>query len=215
VTFPDNHQEIRASVWIEQEIAIAAYITQILKRPLKIAPYIHRDVRREGLREQLLLNAVPFTADSEVLDQLRAVLPSWRDLPVSLKSSAPPKLRVALVRGHVSNFLLKYTNDDDEAVFVREARLFSGKIELTEPLTPDEPNLWKVSAHTSTSFGKTIVHNRNPAASLVRMNSNRGILFDTELDVVVTCEMRGEVVEIRQTLYVKVNAMNNEIVPLV
>ena len=215
VTFPDSHQEVRASVWIEQEIAIAAYITQILKRPLRIAPYIHREVRREGLREQLLLNAVPFAADSEVLDHLRRVLPSWRDLPVSLKSSAPPKLRVALVRGHVSNFLLKYTNDDDEEVFIREARLFSGKIELTEPLIPDEPSLWKVPAHTSMSFGKTIVQHRNPAAGLVRMNSNRGIFFETELEVVVTCEMRGETVEIRQALYVKVNAMNNEIVPLV
>src|SRR5579864_288302 len=26
VTFPDKHQQIRASVWIEQEIAIAAYL---------------------------------------------------------------------------------------------------------------------------------------------------------------------------------------------
>jgi hypothetical protein len=85
VTLPDNHQVVRASVWIEQEIAIAAYITQILKRPLKIDPHIHRSIRREGMRDQLLLNAVPFTDDSEVLNHLRDVLPSWRDLPASLK----------------------------------------------------------------------------------------------------------------------------------
>jgi len=218
VTFPDNHEEIRASVWIEQEIAIAAYMTQILKRPLRIAPYIHRSICREGMRDQLLLNAVPFKDDSEVLSHLRDVLPSWEDLPASLKMSAPPKLRVALKRGHVSNFLIEYTNDDDEPIFIREARLFGGKdgkIELTEPLTPDDPSTWRVAPHSSMTLGKPIVHQRNPAASLVKMNSNVGIFFETEMVVVVSCEMRGQPFEVRQTLYVKVNGTNNEIVPLV
>lgn len=218
VIFPDNHREVRASVWIEQEIAIAAYITQILRRPLKIAPYIHRSVRREGMRDQLLLNAVPFTDDSEVLSHLRDVLPSWKDLPASLKIMSPAKVRVALKRGHVSNFLIEYANDEDEPIFIREARLFGGKdgkIELTEPLTPDDLNTWRVAPHSSVTFGKAIVHQRNPAASLVKMNSNAGIFFQTEMDVVVSCEMRGQLSEVRQTLYVKVNATSNEIVPLV
>ena len=206
VTFPDNHQEVRGSVWIEQEIAIAAYLTQILKRPLRIAPYIHRSVRREGMRDQLLLNAVPFTEDSEVLSHLRDVLPSWKDLPASLKISASPKVRVGLKRGHVSNFLMEYTNDEDEPIFIREARLFGGKdgkIELTEPLTPDDPSMWQVPPHSSMTFGKTIVHQRNPAASLVKMNSNIGIFFETEMVVAVSCVMRGQLFEVRQTLYVK------------
>jgi hypothetical protein len=218
VTFPDNHQEFRASVWIEQEIAIAAYITQILGRPLKIAPYIHRSIRREGMRDQLLLNAVAFTQDSEVLSHLRDVLPIWKDLPASLKITALPKVRVALKRGHVSNFLIEYSNDEDEPIFIREARLFGGKdgkIELTEPLTPDDPSSWRVAPHCSATFGKTIVSQRDPAASLVRMNSNEGIFFHTEIAVVASCEMRGQLFEVRQTLYVKVNATKPEIVPLV
>ena len=48
IIFPGEHQEIRASVCIKQEIAIATYISQILKRPLKIAAYIHNSIRREG-----------------------------------------------------------------------------------------------------------------------------------------------------------------------
>lgn len=215
VTFPDQHQQARASVWIEQEIAIAAYLTQILKRPLKIAPYIHRDIRREGMRDQLLLNAVSFVTDSEVLDHLRAFLPSWKDLPASLKVSSLPKLRVAIEHGHFSNFLLKYTNDEDEPVFIRETRLFSGKVELTEPLTPDHATEWKVAAHTSISFGKSIIQQRSPAASLVKMNLNKGIFFNSEIDVAVSCELRGQLFEIRQSLYVKVNATNNTITPLV
>jgi hypothetical protein len=218
VTFPDNHQEIRASVWVEQEIAIAAYMTQILKRPLRIAPYIHRSIRREGMRDQLLLNAVPFMDDSEVLIHLRSVLPGWKDLPSSLNTLAPPRMRVALKRGHVSNFLIEYANDEDEPIFIRETRLFGGrdgKIELTEPLRPDDPSTWRVAPHSTMTFGKTIVHQRNPAASLVRMNSNKGIFFETEVVVVASCEMRSQLFEVRQTLYVKVNATNNEIVPLV
>lgn len=192
VTFPNYHQEVRGSVWIEQEIAIAAYITQMLKRPLKIAPYVHRTIRREGMRDQLLLNAILFTDDSEVLSHLRDVLASWRNLPASLKITAPPKVRIALKRGHVSNFLIEYTNDEDEPIFIREARLFGGKegkIELTESLMPDDPSTWRVAPHCSTTFGKTIVSQRDPAASLVKMNSNEGIFFETEMVVVASCEM--------------------------
>jgi hypothetical protein len=219
VTFPDNHQEIRASVWIEQEIAIAAYITQILKRQLKIASYIHHSIRREGMRDQLLLNAVLFTDAAEILTHLRDILPTWKDLPASLKMTAPPKVRVALKRGHVSNYLLEFANDEDEVVLIREVRLFAGnvetgKVELTEPLKPDDPNSWKLAPHASSTFGKTIINQTNPAASLVRMNSNEGIFFNTYIDIVVTVEMRGQPSEVRQTIYVGVNATSNEIVQL-
>jgi hypothetical protein len=74
-------EETRASVWIEQEIAMAAYITQVLGRPLKVQAYIHSEIRREGMLEQLLLNPISFENDTEVLQHLRSVLPSWRDLP--------------------------------------------------------------------------------------------------------------------------------------
>jgi pyrimidine deaminase RibD-like protein len=148
-------------------------------------------------------------------DELRDALQSGGGLSESAKPTVLPKVRVALVRGHVSNFLLKYTNDDDEVVFIRQARIFSREIELTEPLTPDDPSHWRVEPHSAMSFGKTITHRTNPAASLVKMNSNAGIVFETEVVVVASCEMRGQLSEVRQTLYVKVNATNNEIVPLV
>lgn len=77
VKFPNGSEHVRGSVWIEQEIAMAAYITQILERPIKIAPYIHADICREGMRDQLQLNAKPFKHDSEVLEDLRTILPQW------------------------------------------------------------------------------------------------------------------------------------------
>jgi hypothetical protein len=56
VQYPDGSSRIRASVWIEQEIAIAAYIQQT--RPLPVIAFIHKDVGREGLRDFLHLNPI-------------------------------------------------------------------------------------------------------------------------------------------------------------
>jgi hypothetical protein len=102
------------------------------------------------------------------------------------------------------NQFLTYTNDEDEAVFIREAGLFTGdtetgKVELTEPIRPDDLDAWKAAPQTSAAFGKTI-NETNPAVSLVRMNSNEGIFFNTHMDIVVTVEVKGQASEVRQTI---------------
>jgi hypothetical protein len=80
VALLNGESKVRASVWVEQEIAVAAFIEQILGRPLKIALYIHDSICLEGMREQLLLNAVRFRDESEVLQHLSRILPEWREL---------------------------------------------------------------------------------------------------------------------------------------
>jgi hypothetical protein len=83
----------RGSVWVEQEIAISAFISQALKRPLHERAYVHENIRREGLRDKLHLNPVLFREGSEILRDLGALLPSWRALtqekkePLSLKAN--------------------------------------------------------------------------------------------------------------------------------
>jgi hypothetical protein len=51
----------RASVWIEQEIAIAAYRVQILKDVIPVQLYIQAGIPLEGLRDKILLNAEPLS----------------------------------------------------------------------------------------------------------------------------------------------------------
>ena len=75
---PEGPTQIRASVWIEQEIAIAAYIQQT--RRLPVIAFEHKDIGREGIRELLHLNPVKFTNDSEVLDALTKRLQPWKAL---------------------------------------------------------------------------------------------------------------------------------------
>lgn len=74
----DGKEHTRASVWIEQEIAIAAFVTQALKRPIHVKAYIHADIKREGMRDQLHLNPIAFSQNEEILRDLETVLPEWR-----------------------------------------------------------------------------------------------------------------------------------------
>ena len=65
-----SKEHVRASVWIEQEIAIAAFLTQVQNRKIQVAVYIQNGIEREGARDQLLLNAHNFDSDDEVLRHL-------------------------------------------------------------------------------------------------------------------------------------------------
>jgi hypothetical protein len=80
---PDGSTHIRASVWIEQEIAIATYIQRVEKKPLPVIAFVHESVSREGLRELLHLNPIPFTDETDVLAALPELLQSWRTLTSS------------------------------------------------------------------------------------------------------------------------------------
>lgn len=91
---PDGSEHVRASVWIEQEIAIATYIQRVEKRKLPVAAFIHQSVGYEGIRNLLHLNPTYFTDESEVLAGLRERLLDWRglavtDLRVQLRSGKP------------------------------------------------------------------------------------------------------------------------------
>ncbi len=71
---------VRGSIWVEQEIAIAAFISQALQRPMRVRTYVHESIIREGLRDKLHLNPKLFKEDSEILADLTSELVSWRTL---------------------------------------------------------------------------------------------------------------------------------------
>lgn len=82
----------RASVWVEQEIAIAAFLEQAQGRKIPVAVYFQRGVKREGVRDQLLLGPVEFDKEDEVLADFRARLGDGRFTPIRV----PPPKDVAL-----------------------------------------------------------------------------------------------------------------------
>jgi hypothetical protein len=74
---------VRASVWIEQEIAIATYIHRAEKRPLPIIAFKHKSVGREGIRDLLHLNPFEFSDEAEILAELPKRLATWKSLKPS------------------------------------------------------------------------------------------------------------------------------------
>ena len=83
ISRPDNSVFNRASVWIEQEIAIATYIQRVEERELPIIAFKHRSVNREGLRQLLHLNPIEFTNEADVLEALPKLLERWKFLKAS------------------------------------------------------------------------------------------------------------------------------------
>ena len=90
ITHPDKSKHVRASVWIEQEIAIATYIQRVEKRQLPIIAFKHESVGREGIRDLLQLNPIEFIDEAEVLAALPARLEKWKTL------RAPPGVELRL-----------------------------------------------------------------------------------------------------------------------
>ena len=79
VTNPNDLQRaawVRGSVWVEQEVAIAAFVSQALNRPMHVRSYVHENITREGLRDKLILNPILFHDDSEILADLSSFLPN-------------------------------------------------------------------------------------------------------------------------------------------
>lgn len=63
----------RGSVWVEQEIAIAASLQQ-MGRDIAVAGYVQYGIAREGLRDLLHLNPVTFREDAEVIADFERLL---------------------------------------------------------------------------------------------------------------------------------------------
>jgi len=69
-----GNKHSRGSVWIEQEIGIAAFLTATRKRDIPVVFYVQKGIKREGVREQLKLNPIEFSEESQVLVDFEARL---------------------------------------------------------------------------------------------------------------------------------------------
>jgi hypothetical protein len=81
-------EHTRASVWVEQEIAVAAFLKQALDRDLPVVVYIQKGIHREGVRDQLLLGAVEFETEAEIIADFRARIVDGQFGPMR---QVPPK----------------------------------------------------------------------------------------------------------------------------
>jgi hypothetical protein len=132
ISRPDGSELVRASVWIEQEIAIATYINEVEKRRLPVIAFRHSLVGLEGLRGLIQLNPIEFTDDMEILAQLPHLLEPWKSLPPSadIRLDVNSTMPVRQQDGHeIRQLVFTLVNDSNSRI-----REFSGEIKIPQGL---------------------------------------------------------------------------------
>jgi hypothetical protein len=121
---------VRASVWIEQEIAIATYIARVEKRPLPIIAFKHTSVGLEGIRQLLQLNPIEFSGESKILFELPSRLMEWKSLQPSGISLELKSVSATPQDGHpIKTLELWLVNDTDQPIAA-----YNGKLRLPEDI---------------------------------------------------------------------------------
>lgn len=159
---PDGSGHIRASVWIEQEIAIAAYIQRVEKRPLPIIAFIHESVGREGLRDLLHLNPTKFKNESEVIAAIPKLLEPWRTLRVAAIELTAISEPNGFQDGHVIRKLVVVLNNDTS----KRITEYDGKVWLPAGILK----------HWSASYGGLEVPSDNPNKRCFRFSEQYGTI---------------------------------------
>ncbi len=97
VTMPNGARISRASVWVEQEIAIASFLAHE-KRNIRLQAYVERGIHLEGVREKIQVNPVEFGSSMEVVQHLKKTLPAWPDFSPMTGRSRDPREQTPNVR---------------------------------------------------------------------------------------------------------------------
>ncbi len=72
-----SESTIRGSLWIEQEIAIAAFIREILNKNIESISFVQKEINLEGVRQYIHLNSKSFQKNNDIIKELKKILPNW------------------------------------------------------------------------------------------------------------------------------------------
>ena len=153
---------IRASVWVEQEVAIATLMQQILGHPLHVALFIQHGIAIEGIRQQIQLNPIEFANNDEVIARLGEILPTWtRPLYVSdeerQKMADSVMLSIKTDNGHQRHYTIQVENHSKQDADIKcislwsknQTAKFSDNQRISKPAFPPENVSWRVPEQTS------------------------------------------------------------------
>lgn len=135
---PDGSRVVRASVWIEQEIAIAAYIKRVENRDIPVIAFAHENVSREGIPEFLQINPITFRSESDVLVKL----------PVRLQNLSVSEAPTVALRFES----VPMPNQDEHRIHQLRVTLFNG---TNTRITTYNGKLWvprQLLAHWNTNY---------------------------------------------------------------
>ena len=227
----EGRDVIRASVWIEQEIAMATLMEQVLGRPLHVALFIQHGIAIEGIRQQIQLNPIEFTSNDEVIARLREILPNWTK-PLYVGEEERRKivdsvlLSVKTENGHHRNYTIQIENHSKLDLQVRSISLWSKGQKVSKPAFPPENASWPVPAQRTIPIqfdAQEDVAQRlwqlagtppdyDPRSGGRLMGSSRQ--FQIEVRVALRCEILGLERDFEDTRTVQVDFINRQITGL-
>lgn len=211
----------RGSVWIEQEVAVATLMQQILKRPLHVAFFVQRGIAIEGIRQQLLFNpTMEFVSGEEVIARLGEILPAWTT-PLyvgdeelrKLVESADLSMRVD--NGHHANLTIEIENQSTMDALIRSIVLWSKGTRVCRPVTPPDGVIWKIPAGRQLPIQFTAKENvAQTLANIYEQGPPVGSYprtFRAELEVELRCELSGIERTFKENCMVQVELLNRQI----
>jgi hypothetical protein len=194
---------LRASVWIEQEIAIAAFLTSVRDREIPVLLYVQKGIKREGMREQLKLAPIEFTSDSEVLADFidRLSNPDFKKLANDLgrMSSKSSDLRA---RGEELYSLMDKWSKMFGSFYLRRNSVMQGKLSYNQCLDLDlaegksEYDFSRIELLVDVDFPKL-----RPLYD--KIYSQRGIINEIWMAFRRSCDIREHKEEQLLTVYVE------------
>jgi hypothetical protein len=213
----------RASVWIEQEIAIATMMEQVLRRPLHVALFTQPGISIEGIRQQLQLNPVEFRSPEDVATHLRKILPKWRE-PLYVSDEELRKqvdsvyLSIAVQNGANRDLTIGMRNDSDVDVEVKSIVLWSKGKRVCTPIYPPTGQRWSVPARSNVPIQFTAnddlvlklasIHEESPPVGMFPR------IFRVDVTVELQCEILGCDRKFEETTKVQVDYRNRQIMGL-
>ena len=209
----------RASVWIEQEVAVATLMQQILKRPLHVALFIQKGIAIEGIRQQLQLNPVEFVNGDEVVARLRAILPAWQS-PLyvgdeelrKLVDSADVSIRIDT--GQHINATLEIENHSTMDLTVKSIVLRSKETRVCGPVYPPDGARWEVPAKRRIPIQFTAKENVVLAIEKVNdlVHHTGYPLPRADVLVELRCELRGIERDFKENCKVQIDSPNHRMI---
>jgi len=115
--------------------------------------------------------------------------------------------------GVAANFIIEALNDSGDEITIKEVQLLSkDDIRLTNPARQPGENLWRLPPRVRLPIAWRA--QPDPAGALVKMNSHRGALFETDMKILFTIEILGRPKQSECKLWVRVDAFQSKIIQL-
>jgi diguanylate cyclase (GGDEF)-like protein len=123
------------------------------------------------------------------------------------------RVMVSIEHGLAASFLLNVRNDSDDEITVSAVELMSkDDIRLTTPGLPAAGQLWRFPPRVTLPIAWRA--QPDPVGALVKMNSNVGAQFETELRIIFSIELLGKTKRCECKLWVRVDAFQGKIIQL-